>query len=714
MPADLPADLVAPGLLVEVPFGRRVLLGLTTGAARPQRPDDPRTERLRELVGLAPAPFADPALWETLQWAARWTMQPLPRVLETALSLRDLELAHPDGQPGWLRVLVEAGAEFAWIPVEGPPPSRQPAAEAWRRALAAGRLDAEAIADIYRDPNALLRRWLQEGRLRRVAVDPAVPAPTHGTPVALTAEQTAADAALADWQRTGGHRVVLLEGITGSGKTEVYAEAARRTLAEGRQVLVLVPEIALAGPTAARLAERLGVPVWTWHSALAGGLRAKARAAALSGRPGILVGPRSAALAPLPALGLVVVDEEHDPAYAAQEGVGLHARDAAVFRARAAGVPAVLASATPALETAAAARGGRIEWLRLRHRPRGALLPRVTLVDVERRDERGPFSWLSRSLERAIDDTLTAGRQIVLFRNRRGFHPVVQCRACRETLRCPTCSADLTLHARPRELRCHLCGARSDWTECCTMCGEEGRLRPLGTGTQRIEDDLRSRWPQARIDRLDRDVLTSQGRIDGVLERLREGATDILVGTQLVTKGLDVAGITLVGVVQIDGALHIPDFRASERVFQQLCQVAGRAGRGGEPGNVLIQTAQPAHPVLQLALAQDVEGFFDYEIAARSRSGLPPRARLVRLVWAGPDESALLDDIGASLTAAATAAPARVWGPAPCPVERLRGIWRQHVFGLDEDLRRLRQWALRVTEASGQDVRIEVEPQVIT
>jgi primosomal protein N' (replication factor Y) len=710
----MPPDTLRAGLIVEVPFGTRTLIGLTTAPARRWRTGDPQPDRLRPISGLVTAPFADQPLWDTLTWAARWTMQPLPRVLESALSLRDLAVARPPQGEAWRRVLVDAEEEFVLIPVpEAPPPPRAPAAEAWQRALAAGQIAADMLDDLYRDPQAVLRRWLAEGRIRRIAQRPPVSTRTAET-VTLTPEQAEANAALASLQSEAVHRIVLLEGITGSGKTEVYAEAARRTLAAGRQVLVLVPEISLAGPTAARLSSRLGVPVWTWHSALAGGLRAKARAAALSGRPGILVGPRSAALAPLSALGLVVVDEEHDPAYAAQEGVGLHARDVAVFRSKAAGVPVILASATPAMETATAARDGRIMWLRLRQRPGGAVLPRVQLVDVDQRDERGPFPWLSRSLERAIDDTLAAGRQVVLFRNRRGFHPVVQCRACRETLRCPTCSADLTLHARPRELRCHLCGVRTDWTERCTMCGEEGRLRPLGTGTQRVEEDLRGRWPTARIDRLDRDVLTSQGRIDGVLARLQQGETDILVGTQLVTKGLDVAGITLVGVIQIDGALHIPDFRASERVFQQLCQVSGRAGRGNDPGTVIIQTAQPGHPVLKLALAQDVDGFFDHEIKARTRSGLPPRSRLVRLVWAGPNESELLDDIAASLAAAASVGPARVWGPAPCPIERIRGIWRQHVFGLDDDLRRLRRWALDVAAAADGDVRIEVEPQVIS
>lgn len=676
------------------------------------RADDPAPERMRPIAGWVAQPLVEPALWETVEWAARWTMRPIAQILESFLQLGDLRL-EPGPGPHWMRTPA-LPTDWVWRPNRDClPPTRRPASEAWRRVLDDDRAEADRLTDLYRDPAALIRRWVAEGRLVAAAAEPPQPPDLSRPSVTLQGDQIEADRAIAALQAAGDHATALLEGVTGSGKTEVYAEAARRALASNRQVLVLVPEISLAGPTAERLARRLGVPVWLWHSAISGGLRARARSESLRGLPGVLVGPRSAAWAPLPALGLVVVDEEHDPAYADRDGGGLHARDAAVRRARAAGVPAILASATPSMESAAAARAGRITWLRLRARPSGALLPDVVLVDTDRRGERGPYPWLGRTLEAAIDRTLAEGRQVVLFRNRRGYHPVVQCGACRETLRCPTCAADLTLHGRPRELRCHLCGMRTPWAETCPLCDAEGRLRPIGTGTQRIEHELAERWPTARIDRLDRDILTSQGRIDEVLRRLAAGETDILVGTQLVTKGLDVERITLVGVIQVDGALHVPDFRAAERVFQQLCQVSGRAGRGAHPGQVLIQTSQPDHPVLRFALEQDVDGFTAHELENRRRVGLPPARRLIRLVWEGEDEQALGRAVEAALRQGEAIAPARVLGPAPCPIERIRGTWRQHAFGLDDDFGRLRRWARMVADHSSCEVDWQVEPQQI-
>lgn len=721
LPDEIPDREAAPGRFVEVPFGKRHALGLLTSAVREAGLGDPSPERLRDLAGIAAEGELGSALWRSLEWVARYHLQPVTRALDELAPWPGLELeAVPDGAP-WLRQIARPRAPIRIAACgDTPPPGiRAGAREVWARLLRDGPLTAEEISAHVRDASGLIRRWCERGFARRLEdsvqhdqTTPNTPGPAPA-PITLTPEQHGCDEKLAAWQTTGG-RLALLEGITGSGKTELYATAAIRALERGWQVLILVPEISLAGPIARRIAERTGAETHVWHSAMAHAPRRATRIALASGRPLVLVGPRSAIFAPMPRLGLIIVDEEHDPAYANSDGFGAHARDTAIQRGRFAGAPVLLGSATPSLEVAKLARRGEVLWVRLANRPGSVQLPDVEIVDVELPHNRGPLPWLSKPLFSALAETLARGEQAVLFRNRRGFHPTILCSNCRETQQCPECSADLVLHSRPRELRCHLCGLREPWVERCQHCGSEGGMKAIGTGTQRAEHELAALFPEARIDRLDRDVLTSAGRIERILDDLNAGRTDILIGTQLVTKGLDVERVTLVGVLAADGALHLPDFRAAERVFQQLYQVSGRAGRGRHPGRVLIQSSQPDHPVIEAVRLQDYSRFVERELVMRERAGMPPHRRLVRAIWSHPDPERAARGAAEAVRAAGSVS-IRVLGPAPCPLERLQGRWRWHAFALAGDFGPIRDWARRLQRLGDAELnlRIEVDPQQI-
>jgi primosomal protein N' (replication factor Y) len=463
-----------------------------------------------------------------------------------------------------------------------------------------------------------------------------------GGPPALTAEQAHACGEIAAAIRAREARPFLLHGVTGSGKTEVYLRAIAEALALGRQALVLVPEITLTHQLVGRLRARFGDALAVLHS----GLRPAARVAEWQrlrrGERAIAVGARSALFAPLDDLGLIAVDEEHDGAYKNEEGFRYHARRLALRRARAAGCPLVLGTATPSLETRFAAERGEVRRLVLAHRIGGRPLPAVELVDLAKERAalpRGRKLILSRPLERALADTLGEGGQALLFLNRRGFSTQITCFACGRVERCEHCDISLVFHADSERLRCHYCDYQVPPPERCPGCGSDENAL-LGVGTERVEEEVRSRFPAARILRLDRDVASRRGATEGVLLALRERRVDVVVGTQMLAKGHDFPGVRVVGVVNADIGLHLPDFRAAERSFQLLTQVAGRAGRGGEPGRVIVQTFVPDHYALRAVVGHDDERFYREEIAQRAALGYPPCGSLARIVVSGEDAAA--------------------------------------------------------------------------
>jgi primosomal protein N' (replication factor Y) len=475
--------------------------------------------------------------------------------------------------------------------------------------------------------------------------------------------------------------VLLLFGVTGSGKTNVYLHAARTTLAAGRSVLILVPEIGLTHEIAERAKAHFGRLVAVLHSGLSPRERWSEWARVRRGDARVVVGPRSAVFAPLRALGLVVIDEEHDSAYKQEEGVRYSGRDLAIVRARSAGCPAVLGSATPSVESFHHAQEGRYTLLELSERPGGRPMPTVSLVDA-RRDapQDGPEHLCSDTLQTAIDTNGHQGGQTLLFLNRRGFSQYVQCGACGTPVRCSACSVTLTLHQGRRALICHHCGLVRSITTPCDQCGGQ-TLQGRSAGTEQIEAALVERFPTLRVARMDRDSTGARGAQKRLLRSWHDGTIDVLVGTQMVTKGVDNPRVTLVGVLNADIALNLPDFRAAERTFQLVSQVAGRAGRGEMPGAVLVQTLQPDHYSMQAAAAHDYRTFFTAEIEFRRALGYPPFRRLVNVRFEAHD-SAVAERIAREFAARLRSLPngpadgLQVLGPAPAPIERLRGWHR--------------------------------------
>ena len=468
--------------------------------------------------------------------------------------------------------------------------------------------------------------------------------------------------------------VYLLHGVTGSGKTLVYLYAAEKVLAQGGSVLILVPEIALTPYVETHLVARFGAQVAILHSALS----AKAREAEwfriARGEARVVVGTRLALFAPLKNLGLIVVDEEHDSSYKQQEGLRYQARDMALMRAKLSQIPVLLGSATPSVKSYFWAQKGKYRLLRLPRRARGQTLPALEVVKLKR-----PGEWLSETLLKAVKENLEQGQQVLLFLNRKGYAPLVFCKDCGQALECPNCSLSLTYHRSFQQLRCHYCGFVQPAFPLCPRCaGADFRL--VGLGTERVEEELKKIFPTARIARLDRQTITSEGRLLEVLSQLRKGQVDILVGTQMVAQGHDWPGVGLVGILWAEGGLYFPDFRAAEKTFQLLVQVAGRAGRGRFPGRVILQTLRPEHYVIQAALRQDYEAFFKEEIARRKALGWPPFSRLALLLCTALREEKAREGAERLAGFFSRFSGLEIWGPAPAPYYRLAARYRWHLL----------------------------------
>ncbi len=607
---------------------------------------------------------------------------------------------------------------------------RAPRQAALLCALAAGgATPAAELATRFPGAAAALRALLARGLVR--LEDRLAPRDVLGPPQdadrapTLTPEQTAADAAIVGAVRARRAETFLLHGVTGSGKTEVYLRAVAEALALGRQALVLVPEITLTHQILARLRARFGERLAVLHSGLRPGERLEQWQRLRRGSTPIAVGARSAAFAPLENLGLVVMDEEHDAAYKSEEGFRYHARDLAARRAAAAGCPLVLGSATPSLETRYAAERGEVSRLVLSHRIGGRPLPAVEIVDLERERAsvpRGRKLVLTRPLRRALAEALAEGGQAILFLNRRGFSTKILCFACGHAERCKHCDIALVYHASEQRLRCHYCGYGIAPPERCGGCGAP-ETALLGLGTERLEEEVRRAFPEARIARLDRDTAARRGGAESVLRALREGRVDVLVGTQMVAKGHDFPGVRVVGVVAADLGLHLPDFRAAERTFQLLTQVAGRAGRGDAPGRVVVQTFVPDHYAIRPVRDHDYESFYAEELRHREALGYPPFGRLALALVSAPAREAaegaarrLADAVRSEGAGASGGALAGVelLGPAPAPLARLRERWRFQLLlkgehaAVGRGARRLAEEAARLPR--GVRASVDVNP----
>ncbi|MEZ4366965.1 MAG: primosomal protein N' [Kofleriaceae bacterium] len=596
--------------------------------------------------------------------------------------------------------------------------ARAPRRRALVQALAAGALPAAELTAAA-GAAAALRELVRAGTVvvtHRPSVRAAVPAsslPAAATPPTLSSEQAAAHAAIAG-ALGGGFASFLLHGITGSGKTEVYLHVIADALAAGRTAIVLVPEISLTPQLAARFAARFGAEVAILHSGLSERDRLAEWQRLRRGRARIAVGARSAVFAPVADLGVIVVDEEHDGSFKQEEGVRYWARDVALVRAQRAGAVCVLGSATPSLESFHGAALGRHRLLTLTERPTPRPLPTVEVIDlrVHLPDAEG---MLSAPLAEAIGGALAAGDQVILFLNRRGFATFVLCTACGAASRCPNCSVSLTYHQLQDRLLCHYCGHGERVAEVCPACKTRGKIERKGLGTERVAAAMSARFPTARVARLDRDV-ASGARAEAILARVARREVDLLVGTQMVTKGHDFPGVTLVGVLCADTGLSLPDFRGAERTFQLLTQVAGRAGRGERAGRVVIQTYRPTEPAVACAARHDYRGFYEVELAARAELRYPPHGRLVAVRIDGPVPAAVAET-AERLTALALAAgrdqEVTVLGPVAAPLSRLRGRtrWQLWLRGPDRAALRRVVRALRGLEVPPQiRVGVDVDP----
>ncbi len=509
----------------------------------------------------------------------------------------------------------------------------------------------------------------------------------------------------------------LLHGVTGSGKTEVYLRAIAHARRQGKGSLLIVPEIALTPQLVSRFRARFGDAIAVLHSGLTPRERDRAWRKLRDGTLKLAVGARSALFAPIENLGVVVVDEEHDPSYKQEEGFRYHARDMALLRAHRAKALCILGSATPSMEAFRLAERGRIDLLSLPKRATANRLPSVELIDLKR-NIRGPSGsrWLSAPLHRALEETLEAGEQAILFLNRRGFSPSLRCETCGAVAECPACSVALTEHRAEGKLRCHYCDHQRPPTNECPTCRAKGMFS-AGIGTEQLEELVTNAFPEANVARLDRDSATNGRAIEDVLDKLRSGETNVLVGTQMVTKGHDIPGVTLVGVIMADQSLGFPDFRAGERTFQLLAQVAGRAGRGERPGRVLIQTFQPEHPSIVCASEHDYETFYQAELADRESLGYPPFGRAIAIRVDDGDENRARQSAD-RLAAEARRHPAcragavAVKGPAPAPLSKLRGRYRFRflVVGPRRPLMEIRDHLASLLHRSRSRVSLDMDP----
>jgi primosomal protein N' (replication factor Y) len=567
----------------------------------------------------------------------------------------------------------------------------------------------------------LARRGLAAIRTERLERDPfegtAPSAPAARGERTLTAEQTAAVETLYRLVDARRFQVALLHGVTGSGKTEIYMRLVQRVLQHGRQALLMVPEIALTPSVTALFREAYGSRVAIQHSGLSDGERHDQWHRIRRGDVDLVIGTRSAVFAPLQNPGLVVVDEEHDASYKQDEAPRYHGRDVAIVRGRSAGALVVLGSATPSIESYQNAVAGKYVAVRLERRVLDRPLAAVRLVNM--RDEyadEGPDVVISRALAAGVEDRLSRGEQSLILLNRRGYATAVFCRQCGDTFDCPNCSVSLTVHGTRRgwRARCHYCNHAVDVPRTCRRCAAP-YLEQAGFGTERIEREIRERFPAARVERVDRDSVRRKGVLAGVLGRFSQGEVDVLVGTQMIAKGHDFPRVTLVGVVSADIGLGLADFRAAERTFQLLTQVSGRAGRGERTGEAIIQTLFPEHYTIKVACRQDYVAFFEREVTYRRAMRYPPAVALINVIVRGRTFPAAMDTAVAlvrRLEPAASRTPFGLLGPAPAPLARLRGEHRVQFF-LKGTRRSAMRQALRQVLAGGSEagrVTVDVDP----
>ncbi len=654
----------APGSFVRAPFGPREVVGVVW----PEPADiSVPAEKLKAIAEVIDAPPLAPAVLDFLAWAARYTMFPLGSVLRMTMRAGDAASA-PKAQTGYAPT-GDAPARMT--------PQRQKVLDLAGADAATAPMTAADLAAAAGVSDGVVRGLAKSGALRAVEIDPDPPfdAPDLAAPGPhLSEDQQYAADALSEPIHAGRHQTLLIDGVTGSGKTEVYLEAVAAALRrdETAQALILIPEIALTVPFLKRVEERFNAAPAPWHSDMTSAARRRVWRRVAEGQARLVVGARSALFLPFPDLRLIVVDEEHDNAYKQEDGVIYHARDLAVARGARAGFPVILASATPSLETVVNIDEGRYGAVGLPSRFADAAMPDIGLIGM-REDPPDAGAWLSPVLAREVDANLSAGEQSLLFLNRRGYAPLTLCRRCGHKMTAPDSDTMLVEHRFENRLVCHHTGFSMEKPAACPNCNAVGSLAPCGPGVERVAEEAAARWPDAAIGVLSSDTAPGARAVREILSDMAAGDIDILIATQVAAKGHHFPGLTLVGVVDADLGLAGGDLRAAERTYQLLAQVTGRAGRGEKPGRALLQTYQPEAAVFQALKTGDRNAFLAAEAEGRKRAGFPPYGRLAAILLRGRNEPALHDAAKALRAAAPAGDGVAVLGPARAPIYRLRG-----------------------------------------
>ena len=709
-PLDRLLDYRAPeggcfrGAFVEVPLGPRKVLGVIWGAGAGGF-DSAKLRSVIRVLDLAPM---REEMRQFLTRAADYTLTPMSLMLR--LATRAPGLSDPPSMRKVLRLgdsaperMTEARARVLTVMED----------------FSALAFTAKELSDLAEVTPSVVKGLVKQGALREEEtprdlpyppLDPARPGKQ------LTEDQAAAAATLAKAVQSGSYGTTLLKGVTGSGKTEVYLEAVAACLGSGRQALVLLPEIALTAEFLKRVEQRFGATPAEWHSGATMTERRRVWRMVGQGSAQLVIGARSALFLPFRDLGLIIVDEEHDTAYKQEEGVLYNARDMAVLRAVMCSAQVVLASATPSLETWVNAEAGKYKRVDLNARFGTAVLPTMRAVDM-RSEALAPSTWISPTLKQAMTLRLERGEQSLLFLNRRGFAPVTICRACGTQVACDNCDARMVEHRFMKRLMCHQCGETKPVPEVCPSCQVEGKMAPVGPGIERLGEEAAALFPEARIAVLSSDLFGSARALKARIEEIAAGEADIILGTQLVAKGHNFPLLTLVGVIDADLGLQGSDLRAGERTFQLMRQVAGRAGRAERPGEALLQTFQPEHPVIRAILSGDEEEFWRAEAEERRAAGVPPFGRMAGIILSGSDLAQVFD-LGNAL--ARNDGPlrqvgAQLFGPAPAPIARVRGRHRVRLLvkaekgvALQEALAR---WVQPFRMKGDLRLSIDIDPQ---
>jgi primosomal protein N' (replication factor Y) len=691
---------LARGDQVAVPLGPRLIRGVvaevfeTTGSNR----------RLKSVDSRLDDPALPAGVMDFVEWAGRWTLSPPGEMAATAL--KGLRAPRPRPERRVRRVGDSQPARAT--------PARTGVLEALGERSMAG-ADLARLAGVS---SGVVKGLIDEGVLEivEIAAEAAFdrPDPDHA-PATLNGDQAAAASALAAGVTGGGFRPFLLDGVTGSGKTEAYLEAIARVLRAdpAAQILILLPEIALTQALIERITARFGAAPAEWHSGVAPPRRRQVWEAVVAGRCNIVVGARSALFLPFVDLRLIVVDEEHDSSFKQEEGLVYHGRDLAVARARIEKAAVVLASATPSLETLWNAQAGRYDWLKLGARHGVAVMPDIELLDL-RQHTPDPQTWLSQPLRLAVAETLARGEQTLLFLNRRGYAPVVLCRVCGHRLTAPDTDSWLVEHRYTGRLVCHLTGFSMARPKLCPSCGAEDSLVSVGPGVERVEEEVRQLFPEARTAVFSSDTAPDAKSARALIQRMTDGEIDILVATQAAAKGHNFPRLTLVGVVDADLGLRGGDLRAAERTYQLLAQATGRAGRADRPGRALLQTWTPEHPVLMALAAGDRDAFVEAEMAEREAAALPPFGRLAAIILSSENAQAV-EKVAADLAQAIpNAERLEVYGPADAPLALVRGRRRKRLLvRADRDVNLqafLRAWLTRVKVPASVRLTVDVDP----